>query len=68
MMTSSLNKEAGIQKLVDACDLITKTVRAKGGDVNIKAAVHQHHPSHAAHLYAIIHVIGSRIWLVHDMI
>jgi len=38
IMTTSLNKEVGIQLLQDACDLIVKMVKAKKGDVNIKTA------------------------------
>lgn len=36
MMTTSLDKEAGIQKLQDACDIITKMIVAEEGEVNIK--------------------------------
>lgn len=36
MMTTSLDKDAGIAKLQEACDLITKIVVAKEGEVNIK--------------------------------
>jgi translation initiation factor 2 subunit 1 len=38
MMTTSLDKELGIVKLAEACELITDMVRKEGGDVNIKAA------------------------------
>jgi len=38
MMTTSLDKEQGIAKLNEACDLITSVVQKAGGDVTIKAA------------------------------
>jgi len=38
MMTTSLDKDYGIEKLQTACDLITKMVVAKDGEVNIKTA------------------------------
>lgn len=38
MMTTSLDKEAGIAKLQEACDLITKIIKSKdGGQVNLKS-------------------------------
>lgn len=36
IMTSALDKDKGIEVLQTACDLITKMVKSKGGDVNIK--------------------------------
>lgn len=36
MMTTSLNKEKGIQLLTDSCNAIDKAIKAKGGDLNIK--------------------------------
>jgi len=38
MMTTSLDKEIGLQKLNEAVDIITKTIQKHGGDINIKAA------------------------------
>jgi translation initiation factor 2 subunit 1 len=38
MTTSSLNKEKGIRLLQEACEAIEKTVKARGGEVNIKNA------------------------------
>lgn len=38
MMTTSLDKDLGIEKLNEACQLITDIVKKHGGDVNIKAA------------------------------
>lgn len=37
MMTTSLDKEAGIAKLKEACALIKEKISAQGGDLNIKA-------------------------------
>jgi len=36
MMTTSLNKEKGVQLLTDSCAAIEKTIKQKGGDLNIK--------------------------------
>lgn len=38
MMTTSLDKDAGIAKLQEACEVITKMVVGKEGEVNIKVA------------------------------
>lgn len=38
MMTTSLDKDIGLQKLNEAVDIITKTIQKYGGDINIKAA------------------------------
>jgi len=38
MMTTSLDKEEGIAKLEEACEVIKKVVTEHGGDVNIKTA------------------------------
>lgn len=38
IMTSALNKDAGIALLQSACDTITKIVKSRGGDVNVKTA------------------------------
>lgn len=38
IMTQALDKDKGIEVLQNACDLITKMVKSKGGDVNIKTA------------------------------
>jgi len=38
MMTTSLDKDVGLQKLNEAVDIITKTIQKHGGDINIKAA------------------------------
>lgn len=38
IMTQALDKEKGIATLQQACDLITSSVKARGGDVNIKTA------------------------------
>jgi translation initiation factor 2 subunit 1 len=37
-MMTSMDKDAGVALLNKACDLITSTIKAKGGDVNIKTA------------------------------
>ncbi len=37
MMTTSLSKEKGVQLLTDSCAAIEKTIKAKGGDLNIKS-------------------------------
>jgi len=37
MMTVSLNKEKGVQLLTDSCAAIEKTIKSKGGDLNIKS-------------------------------
>jgi len=36
MMTTSLNKEKGIALLTESCQVIADTVKARGGDLNIK--------------------------------
>ena len=36
IMTQALDKEKGLAVLQQACDTITKIVKSKGGDVNIK--------------------------------
>jgi translation initiation factor 2 subunit 1 len=38
MMTTSLDKEVGLQKLNEAVDVITKIIQKYKGDINIKAA------------------------------
>jgi translation initiation factor 2 subunit 1 len=38
MMTTSLDKDLGLQKLNEAVDIITKTIQKHHGDINIKAA------------------------------
>lgn len=38
IMTQSLNKDAGIALLQQACDTITTIIKARGGDINIKTA------------------------------
>lgn len=38
MMTTSLDKDVGLQKLNEAVEVITKTIQSRGGDINIKAA------------------------------
>jgi len=38
MMTTSLDKDIGLQKLNEAVENITKTIQKHGGDINIKAA------------------------------
>jgi len=36
MMTTSLNKDKGIKALQDACEAITRSIKSKGGELNIK--------------------------------
>jgi len=38
MMTTSLEKDVGLQKLNEAVAVITQSIRKSGGDINIKAA------------------------------
>jgi translation initiation factor 2 subunit 1 len=38
MMTTSLDKDIGLQKLNDAVGIITESIRKAGGDINIKVA------------------------------
>jgi translation initiation factor 2 subunit 1 len=38
MMTTSLDKDIGLQKLNEAVNIITTTIQKHGGDINIKAA------------------------------
>jgi len=55
MMTTSLNKEAGIQLLTDACDKVREVITKMGGALNIKEAartVNEKDDKHLADLMA----------------